>query len=98
FLSPFAFERASGDALQVNADEGAATDGGEQPDFRHVNNATMLTLPQGQAPQMEMFLFKYSAFRPFVEANGGDDALVLWHEFTHTARSGARRCGICGER
>jgi extracellular elastinolytic metalloproteinase len=83
FLPPFAFERATGDAIQVNADEGAATDGGEAPDMFHVNNADFLTRPQGQAPQMEMFLFKYSTFAPHLEVNGGDDALVLWHEFTH---------------
>jgi hypothetical protein len=58
FLPPFAFERATGDAVQVTADDGAATAGGELPDFLHVNNASMTTFPQGQAPRMRMFLFK----------------------------------------
>ena len=44
------------------------------------NNANMTTPPDGQSPRMQMYLFK-SAASPAV--NGGDDASVVYHEYTH---------------
>jgi extracellular elastinolytic metalloproteinase len=85
FLPPFAFEKANGDALELEADEGAATGANDLPDFLHLNNASMDTHPQGQPPRMQMILFEdeFQGFQPYAEINGGDDALVLWHEYTH---------------
>ncbi|MEA2136128.1 MAG: extracellular elastinolytic metalloproteinase, partial [Solirubrobacteraceae bacterium] len=76
----------NGDRLLVNADDGAATftDGG--PDDDHVDNAYMDTPPDGTKPTMAMFLFSNDigpgagAFR---DVNGGDDAAVVYHEYTH---------------
>ncbi len=65
-----------GDRLQLNSDDGAATG----PDSVHINNANMFTPPDGQSPTMQMYLFRTSSFR---DVNGGDDAAVLYHEYTH---------------
>jgi extracellular elastinolytic metalloproteinase len=33
---------------------------------------------------MQMYLWKYSApFQSYLEVNGGDNALIVWHEYTH---------------
>jgi extracellular elastinolytic metalloproteinase len=55
------------------------------PNNVHVNNANFGTPPDGQNPRMQMFLFHYSqnAADPFVASNGGDEADVVYHEFTH---------------
>jgi hypothetical protein len=64
------------DPVVVQTDDGAATG----PDANHINNANMLTLPDGRSPTMQMYLFGGSGFRA---VNGGDDASVLYHEYTH---------------
>jgi extracellular elastinolytic metalloproteinase len=55
------------------------------PNNIHVNNANFGTPPDGIPPRMQMFLFHYSqnANDPFVASNGGDEADVIYHEFTH---------------
>ena len=55
------------------------------PNNTHVNNANFFTPPDGNRPRMQMFLFHYSQnpADPFVAANGGDEADVVYHEFTH---------------
>jgi hypothetical protein len=55
------------------------------PNNTHVNNANFSTPPDGFRPRMQMFLFHYSqnAADPFVASNGGDEADVVYHEFTH---------------
>src|SRR5262245_6868320 len=55
------------------------------PDNQHVNNANFGTPPDGQKPRMQMFLFHYSQnpADPFVASNGGDEADIVYHEFTH---------------
>jgi extracellular elastinolytic metalloproteinase len=61
--------------------------GEHMPDDDHVNNANMLTLPDGQKPRMQMFLF--TSFTgdfstdPAPDVNGGDDAAVVYHEYVH---------------
>jgi PKD repeat protein len=71
------------DPLSLNALDGAgsAADGG--PDANHVDNANMLTPADGESPRMQMYLFEKAAGSPFRDINGGDDAAVLYHEYTH---------------
>jgi subtilisin-like proprotein convertase family protein len=44
-----------------------------------LDNANMSTPPDGQSPTMQMYLFN----APFPAVNGGDDASVVYHEYTH---------------
>jgi len=58
------------------------------PDGNHVDNANMNTPPDGISPRMQMFLFHqpgttYPDQDPFIAANGGDEADVVYHEYTH---------------
>ena len=81
------FEAVDGDAVQGQAIDGATTDDG-MPDGNHVDNANMLTPPDGTAPIMQMYLFHQpgTAFPtedPFIAANSGDEADVVYHEYTH---------------
>ncbi|MEA2193227.1 MAG: extracellular elastinolytic metalloproteinase, partial [Solirubrobacteraceae bacterium] len=74
------------DPVLTQADDGAATapDGG--PDISHLNNANMDTPPDGESPRMQMYLFEDSEDPDgpdFRSINGGDDAAVVWHEYTH---------------
>jgi hypothetical protein len=61
--------------------------GDNMPDVDHVNNANMLTPPDGQPPRMQMFLFTSFtgsfASDPTPDVNGGDDAAIVYHEYTH---------------
>ena len=43
----------------------------------------MDTPPDGTSPTMAMFLFLKSRSSPFRDVNGGDDAAVVYHEYTH---------------
>jgi extracellular elastinolytic metalloproteinase len=88
---PIGFDIASGnfqgsDPLNLNALDGAATAGGA-PDADHIDNANMATPPDGQSPKMQMYLFAHStspsASQNFRDVNGGDDAAVVYHEYTH---------------
>jgi hypothetical protein len=52
------------------------------------DNANMLTRPDGQAPRMQMYLFEPVQAGslldyPFSDVSGGDDASVVYHEYTH---------------
>jgi extracellular elastinolytic metalloproteinase len=74
------------DPVLGNASDGANTGGGGFPDLGHVDNANMTTPPDGTPPTMQMYLFrKLNRFGlPNVaSANGGDDAEVVYHEYTH---------------
>jgi hypothetical protein len=82
------FTAASGnfegdDPLSLNALDGAASgpDGG--PDANHINNANMVTRADGESPRMQMYLWANGPRAPFRDINGGDDAAVLYHEYTH---------------
>lgn len=82
---PIGFTRAQGnfegisDRVIVNALDGAATG----PDTDHLNNANMATPPDGQNPWMQMYLFAPVPQKDFRHVNGGDDAAVVYHEYTH---------------
>jgi extracellular elastinolytic metalloproteinase len=93
--TPIGFTRAAGnfeavddDAVQTQPDDGADTGTGPftgLPDSSHVDNANMGTPPDGIAPRMQMFLFHDPAddTDPFLPTNGGDEADVVYHEYTH---------------
>jgi hypothetical protein len=81
-----AFE--GGDALEVNTDDGAAKAAGDLPDNNHIDNANMTTPPDGDNPLMQMYLFSFDPTAGpgdpnFREINGGDDAAIVFHEYTH---------------
>ncbi len=77
------------DPLEVNTDDGAASAAGDLPNGSHVDNANMSTPPDGDPPLMQMYLFTFdhvafNAGNPsFREINGGDDAAIVFHEYTH---------------
>jgi extracellular elastinolytic metalloproteinase len=92
---PIGFTAASGafegaDRVNVETDDGAATANG-LPDEDHQDNANMLTPPDGQSPRMQMYLFLHDETltpagrlaSPFRDVNGGDDAAIVYHEYTH---------------
>jgi extracellular elastinolytic metalloproteinase len=81
------FEAVDGDAVQGNAIDGADLVEG-LPDGNHVDNANMGTPPDGIPPRMQMYLFHQpgTAFPdedPFIAANSGDEADIVYHEYTH---------------
>ena len=58
------------------------------PDGGHIDNANMNTPPDGISPRMQMYLFHqpgttYPGEDPFIASNGGDEADVVYHEYTH---------------
>ncbi len=67
-----------------NTDDGANTNRGYPgfPDANHKNNANMFTPPDGQSPRMQMYLFFYPQ-AGWQASNGGDDAGIVYHEYTH---------------
>jgi len=82
--APISFDAASGnfegaDRVHAQVDDGANIAAGF-PDPSHTNNASMFTPPDGSPPIMEMFLF---SGRGAHDVNGGDDAQVVLHEYTH---------------
>jgi extracellular elastinolytic metalloproteinase len=68
------------DPLHAENDDGANTDGSGGPDDNHIDNANMATEQDGVPPRMQMYLFDNNNF---VDANGGDEADVVYHEYTH---------------
>jgi extracellular elastinolytic metalloproteinase len=81
------------DKVVAHAGDGADTGtsgqflGLHMPDPAHVNNANMFTPPDGQSPQMQMYLFTSLTGNinsdPTPDVNGGDDATVVYHEYAH---------------
>jgi extracellular elastinolytic metalloproteinase len=72
---------AGGDAVQAQVLDGANTDNGF-PDSNHFNNANMGTRADGTPPRMQMYLM--SGMGPSGgDVNSGDDASVIYHEYTH---------------
>jgi hypothetical protein len=67
-----------GDPVVGHALLGARTNGG-LTDGAHRNNAFMSTPPDGTPPFMGMFLFRGG----FVSMHSGDDAAIVYHEYTH---------------
>jgi extracellular elastinolytic metalloproteinase len=81
------FEAVDDDAVQGHAIDGANTADG-LPDGQHVDNANMNTPPDGTPPVMQMYLFHQpgTAFPtedPFIAGNSGDEADIVYHEYTH---------------
>ena len=95
--APFGFDSASGnfegaDKIEAETLDGANTSdrtggapkpGAGFPDALHLNNANMSTPPDGQAPRMQMYLFAGNPDKGLPDLNGGDDASVVYHEYTH---------------
>lgn len=82
------FEAVDGDAVDGNALDGANITGAGFPDGNHVDNANMNTPPDGIPPRMQMYLFHQpgTAFPnedPFLAGNSGDEADIVYHEYTH---------------
>lgn len=72
-----------GDAVQGQVLDGADSNNGV-PDAAHFNNANMTALQDGVPGVMQMYLFHKANGLPGVpSANGGDDADVVYHEYTH---------------
>ena len=78
--SPIGFDEASGNFQMVNA-SGNGIGGdylrAELNDGSGLNNARMMTPPEGTPPRMQMYLFSQS------NTNGSDAAEVVYHEYTH---------------
>ncbi len=79
-----------GDFVLAENDDGANTQlnaAGQPngfPDANHFDNANMNTPPDGFNPRMQMFLFNTPLGPdPFVQSNGGDEASIVYHEYTH---------------
>jgi subtilisin-like proprotein convertase family protein len=51
----------------------------ETDDYSGLNNASMTTPPDGQPGKLQMYLFAGA----YPAVNGGDDATVVYHEYTH---------------
>ncbi|HKG52383.1 MAG TPA: M4 family metallopeptidase, partial [Actinomycetales bacterium] len=93
--SPIGFTAAAGNFEGVDAVDAQPLDGANTanglPDGDHVDNANMSTPPDGQAPTMQMYLFHTPGAAygtgarqdPFIASNGGDEADVVYHEYTH---------------
>ncbi|MCW2967652.1 MAG: hypothetical protein JWM71_1424, partial [Solirubrobacteraceae bacterium] len=82
---PINFTAAAGafegtDPLNAETDDGANGPGGN-PDDDHTDNANMSTPPDGSRPRMQMYLFERGS--GFNNINGGDDAAIVYHEYTH---------------
>jgi extracellular elastinolytic metalloproteinase len=79
---PIGFTPAAGnfegtDRVRAKVLNGANGPGG-LPDGEHLNNAFMLTLPDGTPPLMATFLYD-----TLQDVNSGDDARVVYHEYAH---------------
>src|SRR4051794_8976420 len=84
---PFGFTAASGsfdgnDRVEAQSLDGANGPGG-LPDAKHQDNANMSTPPDGQSPRMQMYLFTADNAGHVTAMNSGDDASVVYHEYTH---------------
>ncbi|MEZ5098734.1 MAG: M36 family metallopeptidase [Thermoleophilia bacterium] len=78
-FTPAAGNFEGSDPVQAQVLDGAAIASGF-PDNNHLNNANMATREDGQPPRMQMYLFFGSGF---INANGGDDASIIYHEYIH---------------
>ena len=78
--APIGFDAASGNFQRTNpAGQGLGNDyvRSEVNDGQGLNNANMSTVPDGNAPRMQMFLFSAR------DVNGSDIADIVYHEYTH---------------
>ena len=56
---------------------------GGRPDAKHLDNANMDTPPDGHVADDGRCTCSSDATRDFRDVNGGDDAAILYHEYTH---------------
>ena len=71
------------DRVDAQILDGAALNSG-RPDGDHINNANMATFPGVDVPpRMQMYLFRELDSGDIPYINGGDDASVVYHEYTH---------------
>ena len=91
--APFGFTSAAGNFEGADAVNAEVLDGADSdhsvgaipgtPDTNHINNANMNTPADGTPPRMQMYLFADLGGTSIPESNGGDDASVIYHEYTH---------------
>ncbi|HYP49010.1 MAG TPA: M36 family metallopeptidase, partial [Thermoleophilaceae bacterium] len=78
---------ADSDPVHVQVVDGADTDPSAPgfPDAAHTNNASMVTLPDGVSPILELNLFSNLPTRSgsVRDVNSADDAAIVYHEYTH---------------
>jgi extracellular elastinolytic metalloproteinase len=74
-----------GDRVEAQVDDGAATDAGQFPDCNHTNNAFVIPVREGIPLVMQIYLWSSSCppGSPLNDVNAADDALVVYHEYTH---------------
>jgi extracellular elastinolytic metalloproteinase len=77
-----------GDGVFASNMDAAAQAGGRPIPTITSDNANMLTRPDGQPAQMQMYLFEPVQVGtlldyPFSDVSGGSDASVVYHEYTH---------------
>jgi hypothetical protein len=86
------FEQSSsggvpGDPVHVQVVDGADTDPGAPgfPDSEHTNNASMVTLPDGRSPVLQLNLFSNLPTRSASvrDVNSADEAAIVYHEYAH---------------
>jgi hypothetical protein len=70
------------DAVNGETMDGANTSAG-LPDANHLDNSNFLTMPVGQPSTMQMYLFEPVTGFNATDGNGGDEADVVYHEYTH---------------
>lgn len=73
------------DRVEAQVDDGAATDMGQFPDCAHTNNAFVIPVPEGTPLVMQLYLWSSlcAPGPPLNDVNPADDALVVYHEYTH---------------
>ena len=59
-----------------------AMDGAELVDEGYVNNASFLTLEEGESPLLQVHLFSHED-SPFGDYDGSNDASLVFHEYAH---------------
>ena len=92
--APIGFNATEGDfegddRILAQSMDGADTNLG-LPDPFHVDNANMLTLPDGTPASMQMYLFGMASFfgpSPFFAVSSGQDASIVYHEYAHGLRT-----------
>jgi extracellular elastinolytic metalloproteinase len=77
-----------GDAVLTEPMDSAAVLAGRPIPLLFDDNANFATPPDGQAPRMQMYLFEPIQVpgvidAPFSDIHGGDEADVVYHEYTH---------------
>ncbi len=88
-----AFDDSSGnfeaaDRVEAQVDDGATTDTGAFDDFpacAYLNNAYVIPVPDGEPLAMQLYLWSNACSTTAAsnDVNPADDALVVYHEYTH---------------